>query len=106
MDNLLHSSESFEQREFLSRVQAAAAQITELLREKNQAYGNAALAPLGVFSQLTPVERLAARLDEKLSRLRTLGLSDQSEDTLDDLIGGLILLKLAREDERRAFESA
>jgi hypothetical protein len=44
---------------------------------------------------LSPKEGILARIDDKLSRIKTLGYDqDKSEDTLKDLIGYLILLKV------------
>jgi len=70
--------------------------IKTLLLEKNANYGNSALQPLGVFSKLNAAEAIMARIDDKLARIRNKGLNDATEDTLDDLIGYLILLKIAR----------
>ena len=67
-----------------------------LLLEKNANYGNSALEPLGVFSKLNAAEAIMARIDDKLARISNKGLNDATEDTLDDLIGYLILLKIAR----------
>lgn len=69
--------------------------VRDLLLEKNQKYGNSALDPLRVFSTASPVEQLMVRVDDKLSRIKTSGLSGIDEDTLQDLIGYLVLLKVA-----------
>ena len=71
--------------------------ITKLLKTKNASYGNSALIPLNVFSKLDAEESLCARLDDKLARIQNSGINDQTEDTLDDLIGYLLLLKMAKE---------
>tara|TARA_R100000700_G_C3124029_1_gene111882 strand:- start:440 stop:745 length:306 start_codon:yes stop_codon:yes gene_type:complete len=70
--------------------------IKTLLLEKNANYGNSALEPLGIFSKLNAAEAIQARIDDKLARISNKGLNDATEDTLDDLIGYLILLKIAR----------
>jgi hypothetical protein len=72
-------------------------QITNLLKEKNKAYGNSALNPLNIFSKLDAVESLCCRLDDKIARISNKGINDQTEDTVDDLIGYLLLLKMAME---------
>ena len=41
-------------------------EITELLKSKNQAYGNTALNPTNIFSQLDATEAICARIDDKL----------------------------------------
>jgi hypothetical protein len=74
--------------------------IRSMLLAKNRAYGSSALAPLRVFSKASPAEQILVRLDDKLSRLRTLGLDgdavgESALDTLDDLIGYLFLLRIA-----------
>ena len=76
-------------------------QITTLLKEKNAAYGNSALKPLNVFSKLDAVESLLVRMDDKIARIKNKGITDKTEDTVDDLIGYLLLLKMALEKKER-----
>ena len=76
--------------------------IKALLLSKNEKYGNSALKPVTVFSKLNSAEAIKARIDDKLSRIANTGLNDATEDTLDDLIGYLLLLKIANGDLSRA----
>ena len=68
--------------------------IAEMLIEKNRAYGNSALQPVRVFSRASAEEQLLVRIDDKLSRLAR--GSAAGEDVVADLIGYLVLLRLAR----------
>ena len=70
-------------------------EVTDLLLEKNDAYGDSALYPVGIFSKGNAVDSLCARLDDKLMRIKSRGITDATEDTVQDLIGYLILLKIA-----------
>mgnify|MGYP003117313251 CR=1 FL=1 len=79
--------------------------IKTLLLEKNLKYGNSAVEPINVFSKLDNAAAICARIDDKLSRIANSGLNDATEDTLDDLIGYLILLKIARGEPNRARTS-
>ena len=72
--------------------------IVNLLKEKNTAYGNTALNPPNVFSKLDSTEAICARLDDKLSRIKNKGINDKTEDTVDDIIGYLLLLKMSMEE--------
>ena len=72
-------------------------QITDLLKSKNKAYGNTALNPSNVFSKLDSTEAICARLDDKLARIQNKGINDKTEDTVDDIIGYLLLLKMSME---------
>ena len=72
-------------------------EIRDLLLAKNKAYGDSAIEPDNIFSKLDNAQAICARIDDKLSRIKNNGLDDATEDTLDDLIGYLILLKIARE---------
>jgi hypothetical protein len=76
--------------------------IKALLLEKNRAYGDSALNPMRVFSRADAAEQIRVRIDDKLSRLaRGHALADETLDqTVDDLMGYLVLLKIAR--SRRA----
>lgn len=81
--------------------------IETLLLEKNKKYGNSALEPKRVFSKASISEQILVRIDDKLSRIQTMGFdkggncpdSDQNSanisDTIQDLIGYLILLRVS-----------
>ena len=83
-------------RSFPQKVEAECRAIYTLLTEKNKAYGNSALEPLRIFSKADPVEQLKVRIDDKLSRL--MRGSEAGEDTTRDLIGHLILLRIAQQE--------
>ncbi|QQG66347.1 BAR domain-containing protein [Desulfobulbus oligotrophicus] len=72
--------------------------IRDLLLEKNRKYGDSALSPLRVFSRADAVEQIKVRIDDKLSRIVS-GQADDIEDTTLDLIGYLILLRVAMRRE-------
>lgn len=68
--------------------------IKQTLLEKNRKYGDAALNPIQVFSKLDPVQQIKVRLDDKLKRVQN-SQDDEDEDPILDLIGYLVLLKIA-----------
>jgi hypothetical protein len=65
-----------------------------MLIEKNHAYGDSALDPVRIFSKADPVEQIKVRIDDKLSRLARGAAA--GEDVERDLIGYLVLLRVAR----------
>ena len=70
--------------------------IKQLLIEKNQKYGDSALSPSRIFSRANAVEQLSVRIDDKLNRIQKgAGLLANDEDVISDLIGYLVLLKIA-----------
>ena len=69
-------------------------EVVMLLIEKNKAYGDTANNPPQIFSKLSAREGILARIDDKLSRIKMKGINDDTEDTLKDVIGYLILLKV------------
>jgi hypothetical protein len=79
-----------------------ARKVVMLLLEKNKSYGDTANNPPKIFSKLDAVEGLCARIDDKLSRIKQRGITDATEDTVADLIGYLILLKvqLRKQDDK------
>jgi hypothetical protein len=79
---------------FAERVAAELDEIEAMLLAKNEAYGNSALNPVRVFSKASNVEQLRVRIDDKLSRLMR-GSEVANEDTTLDLIGYLVLLRVA-----------
>lgn len=75
-------------------VQEVVNEVRDTLIAKNKAYGNSALEPVRVFSTADPVEQIRVRIDDKLSRLKS-SLNDDNEDTVLDLMGYLVLLRIA-----------
>ena len=74
--------------------------VRDLLLEKNEAYGDSALNPANIFARGNAVENLCCRIDDKLMRIKKRGITDETEDTVQDLIGYLILLKVALRDKK------
>ena len=72
-----------------------------MLLEKNSLYGDSALEPVRIFSKADSVEQLLVRIDDKLSRIQKgVGLVSEDEDVIQDLIGYLVLLKIALRRQR------
>lgn len=69
--------------------------LKEMLLRKNKSYGNSVMSPLRVFAKTASSEELIrVRLDDKLSRLARGDAA--GEDVEKDLLGYLILLRIAR----------
>jgi hypothetical protein len=75
-------------------------EMAEFLIKKNRAYGNSALEPVRVFSKANNQEQLLVRIDDKLSRFFK-GTEFPGDNDIDDLIGYLVLLKIAMRDNWR-----
>jgi len=80
--------------DFATELHAVVQEVEALLLQKNAAYGDSALSPVRIFSQLGPEAGLRVRIDDKLSRL--LRGRDAGEDVELDLLGYLLLLRVAR----------
>lgn len=78
---------------FQKQIEKIADEVVQMLLVKNESYGNSALDPVRIFSKSDSVEQLKVRIDDKLSRLKR--GKDIGEDTINDLIGYLFLLKIA-----------
>ena len=84
-------------------IRAECREVERILLEKNAAYGNSALEPVRIFSKADTTEQIRVRIDDKLSRLargRAAG-----EDVTLDLIGYLILLRVAEKTREMATEN-
>lgn len=75
-----------------------------MLLEKNRAYGNSALDPVRVFSTSDTSEQIRVRLDDKVSRI--VKGQDVSEDVPGDMLGYLVILKIAEAIERERVAEA
>lgn len=80
---------------FHEAIEKACSEMSDLLIEKNTQYGNAILRSPNVFSNTTPLQKIADRLDDKLSRVMS-GQEDDPEDAKTDIIGYLLLEKAIR----------
>ena len=70
--------------------------IKNMLLENNMAYGDSALNPCRIFSSASITEQLLVRIDDKLNRVKQgSGLFGGGEDVITDLIGYLVLLRIA-----------
>lgn len=78
-----------------AQIQSEIQRIMDLLIQKNNAYGNSATQPANIFSKGDAVESISARIDDKLMRIANRGINENTLDTVDDLIGYLVLLKIA-----------
>ncbi len=79
-------------------------EIAHVLIKKNIAYGNSALEPVRIFSRADAREQLHVRIDDKLSRIMK-GTSYVGDNDIDDLIGYLVLLKIAKAKELERREA-
>ena len=103
VDSTLHTelywdtdrNKDFMRMSFSEKLDIEVKAISDLLKEKNKAYGNTALNPTNIFSKLSASEAICARIDDKLARIKNKGIKDETEDTVDDLIGYLLLLKMS-----------
>lgn len=76
-------------------------EIKDMLMQKNLAYGDSALEPVRIFSKADPIEQILVRIDDKLSRFAR-GKEYPGDNDIDDLIGYLVLLKIAKERNAKA----
>jgi len=81
------------------RIWNACHEIAQLLIEKNISYGDSALSPSRIFAQSDGIEQLKVRIDDKLNRVKN-NQGYAGDNDIDDLIGYLILLKIAVDKSR------
>ena len=86
-----------EHNHFEDQIELVLTMIKTLLLSKNKKYGNSALNPVRIFSKANQTDQLLSRIDDKLSRIKNMGTDTQiDEDTVNDLIGYLILFKISK----------
>lgn len=83
------------QERFNADVSEILEEIAALLEEKNRKYGDSALNPSRIFARSDAVEQIKVRMDDKLNRIRN-AQDDEDEDVVKDLIGYLIILRIAQ----------
>ncbi len=87
------------------KIKEVGQEVIDLLIEKNESYGDSALKPAGIFASGNAVDNLSSRIDDKLMRIKSQGFRGYGEDNVKDLIGYLILLKIALQNESTTLES-
>ena len=92
---LAEASQCAEQDAMADLIREVTRDLNDMLVEKNRRYGNSALDPLRIFSAADPVEAINVRMDDKLSRIKN-RQSDEDEDPEWDLMGYLVLKRVAR----------
>jgi hypothetical protein len=80
---------------FASEVDSVLTEIGKMLVDKNRKYGDSALNPKRIFATSSTVELINVRIDDKLSRIAS-GQADETEDAEFDLIGYLVLKRIAK----------
>lgn len=77
--------------------------IAEILLNKNIAYGNSALSPIGIFAKQDAGSQIDVRIDDKLNRIKN-GSEYPGDDTVLDLVGYLVLKLVHEKRVRRLGE--
>ncbi len=72
--------------------------LKALLIYKNEKYGDSAMSPKRVFATSNSLEQLRVRIDDKLNRIKNQQGTDD-EDTIQDLIGYLVLYHIALKEQ-------
>lgn len=81
------------QTQFETELDTVLTELKNLLLEKNKNYGDSALNPVRIFSKASAIEQIKIRIDDKISRLAR--GHNAGEDVYQDLIGYLVLLRIA-----------
>lgn len=76
-------------------IQQECESIGKMLISKNRAYGNSVFDPIHIFSKTDWENQIKIRIDDKLCRIKK-GGEYPGDDTIMDLIGYLILLRVGR----------
>lgn len=93
-DYMEKSTKTYNELSSTERIILECEEIKNLLLSKNAAYGDA-VHQRGPLFDIDPVVGIQARINDKLRRIQNTGITDKTEDSVTDLIGYLIHLKIA-----------
>lgn len=79
------------------KIEAYMNELTKFLIKKNNDYGDSLQNPIQVF-QKNKIDGVLGRIDDKLNRIKSVGINDNTEDTIKDLIGYLVHLEIMLND--------
>jgi hypothetical protein len=88
--NTMHTNE---------KIEHVIERLEDLLISKNNTYGDSLQNPVRIFSKLDRMDSISGRIDDKLSRIAAVGITDETKDTLFDLMGYIVHLIIVFEDE-------
>ena len=88
--NTMHTNE---------KIEHVIERLEDLLISKNNTYGDSLQNPVRIFSKLDRMDSISGRIDDKLSRIAAVGITDETKDTLFDLMRYIVHLIIAFEDE-------
>lgn len=88
---------------FQRDVEIVLKELREMLFAKNRKYGDAALNPNRTFASSQASELINVRIDDKLSRIKN-RQTDEDEDPEWDIMGYLVLKRIALKRERISKE--
>lgn len=83
------------------KIKSTLKELSQFLVKKNIDYGDSLQNPIQVF-QKNKIDGILGRIDDKLNRIKTVGINDETEDTIDDLIGYLVHLKIMLDAEKES----
>jgi len=94
---------TFDEDDTRDKIEEECARIASILLDKNERYGNSSLQPFGLFKSVKKESKIEARIEDKLKRIQKFASEDDKhckdyEDAVDDLIGYLILYRIALRD--------
>jgi hypothetical protein len=69
--------------------------LRNLSLSKNIQYNNSLQNPNKIISKSTVIDGIINRIDDKLNRLSSAGINEDTIDTVDDIIGYLVHLRIA-----------
>lgn len=78
--------------------------LRDFVISKNNSYNNSLREPNRIFCRLPVKDGILVRIDDKLNRIAKSGINDNTEDTIDDLIGYFVHLKVLLEEEKLLSE--
>jgi hypothetical protein len=73
--------------------------LKAMLLDKNMKYGDS-VHQSGPLFDVDPVIGIQSRINDKLRRIQNVGINNDTEDSINDLIGYLVHLKIAMQKKR------
>ena len=95
VDSMIGAAKKYDADSFAFKVHQILQEIEDMLISKNEKYGDSVLNPNQIFSKASKIEQINVRIDDKLNRIKN-RTDDEDEDVDGDLIGYLVLRKIAK----------
>lgn len=79
--------------------------LAERIIDKNRKYGDSLQNPRIQISRIQNSEKILSRIEDKINRFASVGFTEDTEDSLEDLVGYYVHYKISKKNEQEGSDN-